>query len=96
MGIGVNIITTDEYVTEMGTSMQQRCLDLDDRITRYVSLLDSAASAGFASGETADAIAAFADIAREMKDHFETLGNSVELTAGNFNRQVDKADKYLY
>ena len=96
MGPGVNIITTDEYVTAMGTGMQERCLNLNEWIRTYVSLLDSAATAGFVSGETADAIAAFADVARGLKEYFESLGNSIELSSGNFNKKIDKADQYLY
>ena len=96
MGIGINIITTDENVDQARASIKARCDTLEESIGAYIKLLENLCTAGFASGQTSEAIRAFADVAKELKGQFESIGQSIDITLENFNEEIDSADEYLY
>ena len=96
MGINVNIITTDEEIDEMRSSLKARCIALEDKIDAYIKTLDNLSTVGFISGETSKAIKAFCEVAKELKDQYETLGYSIDVTMENYKEGIDESDEYLY
>ncbi len=95
-GVGVDVVTTDDNVIEIGEHIQDHCLELNNRINKYIEIMESISERGFSEGKTSEAILAFAETARLFKDQLEEYGNVAELTCRNFVSLIDKADSYLY
>ncbi len=90
------VTIVDEEILECAKTLREMCAFLEDGIASYQKILNAVCTDAVRSGDTANAVAAFAQEAAKLNNLYLELGENMELELSNFQTAVSDADEYLY
>lgn len=89
-------LVVDEEFTESASATIQISAKLEELLTSYLEIMNTASAAGTIDGESADALRTYVDYAKRLQGVLGQIQMCYSVIAQMFVDRVDVADTYLY
>ena len=86
----------DDYITEMGNYFNEKGIELQGYVDKYIKILDNIRTDAIVEGDTAKALDEFIDFSKNLNTKIKELGASAKKQAVGFADEIDVADSYLF
>jgi len=86
----------DEFITDMGEKIQERCEEIQEAVNRYIDILGKVTATAITSGDTSDALKEFRDSAKKMKKVIQDFGVEENGMALHFLSEINTEDHKFF
>lgn len=91
-----DLIVVDEFYKEAGSYFKKKGEHLESVGREYLRSLRLIKSKGICSGETAEALDAYIELAEKLNECASFIGSSMSTMMDNYITVIDNKDRYLY
>ncbi len=93
---GYNFVFDDAYIKDVKKYFSDTTIEAEQRMTSYLEIMEQICEDEKLEGDTADALAAFAERAGKIKSAVSNYGERAKDELSAFLKEIDRIDKSLY
>ncbi len=90
------LIIDDDYCKAMGTYFLKQEEEIDELISKYLSILQEIKDKAIISGDVSDALTVYLAYVQKLTNHFGVISLSIKSQIDKFLERVDSEDQYLF
>lgn len=91
-----DLIVVDEFYESMGAFFEKEGKYLERIAKEYALIMHVIKMNGICEGETAEALDAYIDLAKQIDDCASKLGKCVKTLMRTYKEAIDAKDKYIF
>lgn len=90
------LVVGDEYCAEISQYLVEQGRRLEQLISSYIQILNTARENAITGGEVADALSRYIEYVNRLSNRFGIVSPELKTQVSNFLEAIDEADRYLF